>query len=306
MKVGCIDIGTNSMRLLLANYKDDSITDRKKYVNSTRIGQGVDDKGFIKDSAMKINIDALKEYKKICDENNCDKVFCIGTSALRDAKNSDEFIYLAKKEANIDVEIITGEDEAYLGFNGVLQGIKEKENILVIDIGGGSTEFIFGDECNIKFSKSEDIGAVRMTERFLNGSLSKDLEIIEMDKYINEKIDETVKTIKKYNINKVIGIGGTATSISAINQELEVYSMEKIHNSIITLDEVKKILHKIKNMTLNDKKRVKGLQEKRADIIVAGVEILYIIMKNLEIDSITVSEYDNLEGLVHKKMGKMS
>lgn len=306
MKVGCIDIGTNSMRLLLANYKDDNITDRKKYANSTRIGQGVDDKGFIKDSAMKINIDALKEYKKICDENNCDKVFCIGTSALRDAKNSDEFIYLAKKEANIDVEIITGEDEAYLGFNGVLQGIKEKENILVIDIGGGSTEFIFGDECNIKFSKSEDIGAVRMTERFLNGSLSKDLEIIEMDKYINEKIDETVKTIKKYNINKVIGIGGTATSISAINQELEVYSMEKIHNSIITLDEVKKILHKIKNMTLNDKKRVKGLQEKRADIIVAGVEILYIIMKNLEINSITVSEYDNLEGLVHKKMGKMS
>ena len=306
MKVGCIDIGTNSMRLLLANYKDDNITDRKKYVNSTRIGQGVDDKGFIKDSAIKIKIDALKEYKKICDENNCDKVFCIGTSALRDAKNSDEFIYLAKKEANIDVEIITGEDEAYLGFNGVLQGIKEKENILVIDIGGGSTEFIFGDECNIKFSKSEDIGAVRMTERFLNASLSKDLEIIEMDKYINEKIDETVKTIKKYNINKVIGIGGTATSISAINQELEVYSMEKIHNSIITLDEVKKILHKIKNMTLNDKKRVKGLQEKRADIIVAGVEILYIIMKNLEIDSITVSEYDNLEGLVHKKMGKMS
>ena len=116
----------------------------------------------------------------------------------------------------------------------------------------------------------------------------------------------TLEYLKQNKISKIVGIGGTITSLSAMNQELEVYSMEKIHNSKISLNEIELILQNLKKMTLSDKKSLKGLQPKRADIITAGVEILYTIMKNIEIDEIIVSEYDNLEGLMCQNTKNMS
>ena len=132
------------------------------------------------------------------------------------------------------------------------------------------------------------------------------LDIIHMDKTNLEELKNTLEFIKKDKIKKLVGIGGTITSLSAINQELEVYSMDKIHNSKVTLNEIELILQNLKKMTLNDKKTLKGLQPKRADIITAGVEILHTIMKNLEIKEITVSEYDNLEGLMCQNIKNMS
>ena len=290
MKIGTIDIGTNSMRLLTAQYKDGKIIDRKKYVNTTRIGQGVDSNGYISKEAIDRNIQALKEFKGICDEYKCDYICCMGTSALRDSKNSKEFVELAKKEANVDVEIITGDRESNLGFLGVLEGLESEnsEEILVIDIGGGSTEFIVGDKDGVAFCKSENVGALRLTEKFF------------------ETIQGTIDIVKSRNVKKLVGIGGTVTSVSAINQKLEVYSMEKVHNSKICKKELDEILQMLKNMTLEDKKRLKGLQPKRADIITAGVVILDIIMEKLEINEIIVSEYDNLEGLMCQISKKMS
>lgn len=304
MKIGAIDIGTNSMRLLICDYKEGKITNRKKFVNTTRIGKNVDENGFINESAIKNNILALSDYKKICEDEKCEKIFVIATSALRDAKNKTEFVKLAKEKLDLEVFIISGKEESELGFMGVLEGSFEEENILVIDIGGGSTEFIVGDKFGIKFSKSENVGAVRMTEKFLKDE--NNLKYEDMENFIQEVIFETINKVNSFDIKKVIGIGGTVSSVSAINQELEIYSMEKIHGSEISSFEIKKILQNLKNMTLNDKKRVKGLQEKRADIIVAGVNILDIIMKNIKKDKIIVSEYDNLEGLVCQKLKKMS
>ena len=127
-----------------------------------------------------------------------------------------------------------------------------------------------------------------------------------MSEFIEREIKDTINYLKEREINKLVGIGGTITSLSAINQELEVYSMEKIHGSEINIDEIEKILQNLKKMTLNDKKTLKGLQSKRADIITAGVKILHIIMKKLELSDIVVSEYDNLEGLICLKAKKMS
>lgn len=308
MKIGTIDIGTNSMRLLVAIYENGKIIDRKKYVNTTRIGQGVDDKGYISKEAIDRNIQALKEFKAICEEEECKYIYCMGTSALRDSKNSSEFIELAKKETNINVEVITGQRESNLGFLGVLEGVEDNddEEILVIDIGGGSTEFIVGDRQGVKFCKSENIGALRLTEKFLKTELVSDDELESTIKFINETIENTINTIKERNIKKLVGIGGTITSVSAINQKLEVYSMEKVHNSKICKKEVDEILQMLKNMTLKDKKTLNGLQPKRADIITAGVVILNIIMEKLELNQIVVSEYDNLEGLMCQMAKKMS
>lgn len=306
MKVGAIDIGTNSMRLLICDYIDNKIDNRVKFVNTTRIGKGVDKNGYISEEAINRNIMALKEFYNICKENNCEKIYAIGTSALRDSKNKDKFIELAKEESKIDVEIITGEEESNLGFKGVLEGINSEDDILVLDIGGGSTEFIIGNIDGIKFSKSENVGALRMTEKFLTKDPICENEFDNMSLFIEKEISNTLDYIKNKGIRKIVGIGGTITSLSAMNQELEVYSMEKIHNSSISKCEIKKILQNLKKLTLSDKKELKGLQAKRADIITTGVKILDIIIENLEIENIMVSEYDNLEGLICQKLKKMS
>ncbi|WP_296646218.1 Ppx/GppA phosphatase family protein [Romboutsia sp. 13368] len=306
MRIGTIDIGTNSMRLLIADYIDGNLVNRKKYVNTTRIGQGVDEQGYISEDAIERNIDALVEFSRICKEKGCKTVYCMGTSALRDSKNKDVFIKLAKEKTDIDVEIISGEKESHLGFMGVLEGLDEVEDILVVDIGGGSTEFIIGNEDGIRFSKSENVGALRMTEKFLNQDPINEDEFKDMSNFIYDEVKNTLECVKNHKVKKIVGIGGTITSLSAMNQALEVYSMEKIHNSKISLNEIELILQNLKKMTLSDKKSLKGLQPKRADIITAGVEILYTIMKNIEIDEITVSEYDNLEGLMCQNIKNMS
>lgn len=310
MRIGAIDIGTNSMRLLIADYKDGNLLNREKFVNTTRIGEGVDKKGYISQEAIQRNIDGLIDFNRMCKDRKCEKVYCIGTSALRDSKNGDDFIQLAKNKADIDVEIISGKEESTLGFIGVAEGLtdrlKEEESILVLDIGGGSTEFILGNLKGIKFNKSENIGAVRMTEKFLKADPISEEEFKSMIRFIEEQINDTIEFLKNKKIDKVVGIGGTITSISAINQELETYSMEKIHNSSVDIEEVEKILQNLKKMTLNDKKNLKGLQPKRADIITSGVKILQVIMKKIEIKNIIVSEYDNLEGLICRKSQKMS
>lgn len=306
MKIGTIDIGTNSMRLLIADYIDGKIEGRKKYVNTTRIGQGVDKEGYIREEALKRNLDALEEFAKICEDEKCKAIYCMGTSALRDSKNGNVFVDRAKESTGINVDIISGNEESNLGFIGVLEGLEGDEPILVIDIGGGSTEFIIGDREGIKFAKSENVGALRMTEKFLKQDPICEEEFNQMSDFIYKEVKDTLDYINEKGIKKLVGIGGTITSLSAMNQELEVYSMEKIHNSEVSIEDIKKILQNLKQMTLNDKKTLKGLQAKRADIITAGVEILNIIMENLEIEKIIVSEYDNLEGLMCHKSKKMS
>ena len=308
MRVGTIDIGTNSMRLLIADYKNNKIENREKYINTTRIGQGVDKEGYITEEAMQRNLKALKEFSDKCKEEKCEKVYCMGTSALRDSKNGQDFVNRAKELTNIDVKIICGDEESNLGFMGVLEGTdgNKKDDILVIDIGGGSTEFIIGNEEGIKFCKSENVGALRMTEKFITTDPISDEEFDAMIDFIEETISFTLDSIKHMHISKLVGIGGAITSLSAMNQQLEVYSMEKVHNSVVTKKDLEKILQNLKNMTLNDKKTIKGLQPKRADIITAGVKILHIIMKKLEFETIVISEYDNLEGLLCQKAKNMS
>lgn len=301
MKIGAIDIGTNSMRLLTTDLIDNKLTNRKKYVNTTRIGQGVDENGFITEEAMERNINALKEYHDKCLDYGCEKIYCMGTSALRDSKNRSEFIKRAKEEAGIDVNVVDGEIEAKLGFSGVTNGIDKEGDILVIDIGGGSTEFIFGNKEGIERNVSINIGALRLTEKYLSEGYS-DSAFSDMRKFINEQIKDIVAYLNEKEIGCVCGIGGTITSLSAVNQNLEVYSMEKVHGSVITREEVQKMMDKFVSCSDEERKHINGLQPKRADIIAAGTEILICIMDNLSKKEVVVSEYDNLEGIAYSSI----
>lgn len=301
MKIGAIDIGTNSMRLLTTDLIDNKLTNRKKYVNTTRIGQGVDENGFITEEAMERNINALKEYHDKCLDYGCEKIYCMGTSALRDSKNRSEFIKRAKDEAGIDVNVVDGEIEAKLGFSGVTNGIDKEGDILVIDIGGGSTEFIFGNKEGIERNVSINIGALRLTEKYLSEGYS-DSAFSDMRKFINEQIKDIVAYLNEKEIGCVCGIGGTITSLSAVNQNLEVYSMEKVHGSVITREEVQKMMDKFVSCSDEERKHINGLQPKRADIIAAGTEILICIIDSLSKKEVVVSEYDNLEGIAYSSI----
>ena len=145
-----------------------------------------------------------------------------------------------------------------------------------------------------------------MTEKFITTDPISDEEFSSMTNFIEDTISSTINKIETMNISKLVGIGGAITSLSAMNQQLEVYSMEKVHNSVVTKKDLEKILQNLKIMTLNDKKALKGLQPKRADIITAGVKILHIVMEKLEIEKIMISEYDNLEGLMCQNSKNMS
>lgn len=303
MRVATVDIGTNSMRLLIADYEDNKIINRKKYVEVTRIGKGVDERGMISKDAINLNSEVLERFINLAKSKNCEKICVIGTSALRDSKNSEEFVKKAYEKTGINVEIISGEMEANLGFLGIKSILDEKKYTLTIDIGGGSTEFILGNNHgDLVFSKSENIGVVRLTERFLKDDIPTDIQIIEMNKYIEAVTSDTIQVLKTYDIGKVIGIGGTATSISAIIQQMEIYCSDKVHNSKIYYDEIVDIYKNLKSMTIQEKKMIVGIQPKRADVIFTGVCIMKKIMSMLDIEYITVSEYDNLEGMIYFMM----
>lgn len=298
MKVAGIDIGTNSMRLLMTDFfsegKDQSeFKNRKKEVKITRMGKGVDADRMIEPETFRYNIDSFEEFVEKARDRKAERIFAIGTSALRDAKNGEEFVAEAERSTGIKINIISGNLEAELGFYGVSQGVKENGRILILDIGGGSTEFVIGSQIEgIVFKKSIDIGAVRLTDNFGE-------DLYSMTNFILSEVNDLRDLIERYTVKQIVGIGGTISTVSAINLCLAPYDSDRVHNSKISLSEVECILRSLSILSLEERKKVVGLQPERADIIVAGVNILLGIMNKLHIKNLTVSEYDNLEGLIY-------
>lgn len=300
MKLASIDIGTNSMRLLIADYET-HFTEREKFVDVTRIGRGVDQNGFISEEAMERNIHSLKNFVDKARREECEEIFIMGTSALRDSKNKEEFVRRVQKATGLMVDIISGDEEALLGFYGVAADLRESGCVLILDIGGGSTEFILGDKYKgILFSKSEDIGSVRLTEKFIQNDPPTMAELRAMDAFIYQMTKQTIAILKTYPIKKLIGIGGTATSVSAMVQKLEPYDSDKVHQSLILEEEIQAVFLEALSQTQSQRMMMKGLQPQRADVIIAGMNIMKNLMRQLEIKDIVISEYDNLEGLIYR------
>lgn len=301
-KLASIDIGTNSMRLLIAE-QGEELENRKKYIDITRMGHGVDSHGFINEETMERNLEALHQFIDLARREKVDDIYVMGTSALRDSKNRNEFVKKAKELTGVQVEVIGGKQEALLGFCGAIAGLKTSGYVLIIDIGGGSTEFMLGSrEEGILFSESLNIGALRMTEKFVKNDKVSMEERNQIAEFVNRDMDSIIEFLEAYPITQLIGIGGTITTYSAIVQNMKTYDMNKIHNSTIRREQVSYLVDFMAGQTLEERKTVSGLQPKRADIIVAGGVILETILKKLHRDSITVSEYDNLEGLIYHNM----
>lgn len=294
-----IDIGTNSTRMLIFREdKHGKLFRVNKSVRYTRMGQGVNQTKKLHPDAIKRNLEALEEFKGIAADYDVQDMMIFGTSALRDAENSQEFVALAKKNLDLDVKIISGEEEAELGFLGVSQCFAER--ILIFDIGGGSTEIICGEGSDLKKMMSLNLGCVRSTEAYIKNDPPEAAELEAMNRDALAQLKAALAGYEAFKPYTMVGIGGTATTISTIQQKLKIYNSEKVHQSRIAKTELEAILTDLSAKTTAQRSEIVGLEAKRADIIVAGASILKDILEAAKEDSFVVCDYDNLEGAAYR------
>lgn len=299
-RIAAIDLGTNSMRLLLCEVEKGIFKNKKKEIITTRIGKNLSQSGVMSEKAMNKNIEALKYFKKKAEDFGVEEIIVIATSAVRDANNKDVFIKNTKNQTGLDIRVISGDEEAYIGMLGATYGANPDESILIVDVGGGSTELVLSKDKVIKYSTSINAGAVRMTENYIMNNPIADNDVKNLEKCLDELFCETLAKLSKEAINRIIAIGGTVTTAAAIYYEMEVYNQEKIHNTMLNSIFINELFEKLKLMSVCERYKVKGLEKERADIIPAGLYIIKFLMNRLKKESIFVSENDNLEGTVIK------
>jgi exopolyphosphatase/guanosine-5'-triphosphate,3'-diphosphate pyrophosphatase len=322
MKLAAIDIGTNSTRLLISGCKKKSgstykLTTFAREMEITRIGKNLDKTGLISKHSAEETMEVLSSYLKKIKGEGVENFRVVGTSALRKAKNTTWFKKLINEKLGINVEVITGIEEARLSFYGALRDMDinklskklgilshqtDLKNILVIDIGGGSTEFILGShEDKIILVQSIDLGCVNLTERFIKNSAGKpgNQELTKLNAFISTRLIDLVNKIKKLGFSILIGLAGTISTLAAVDLELIVYSKNKIHHHILSEQKVRRIYGIFCSVSLEERKKIAGLDPKRADIIISGTAILLQIMNMLDVEKLLVSEDDILDGIVY-------
>ncbi len=289
-----IDIGTNSVRLLMAekDEKGEWKTLRKE-LRSTRLGEGMTDKATIGQGAKERTLSAVGEFTAMAKLEGAEDIFAYGTSIMRDASNGEEFADEVTAASGVPVRILSGKEEAYYSYIGAAgtSGVITS----VVDIGGGSTEICVGFGTDVGARHSFRLGCVRCSKQFDTTTARGRAEL---KKHCFTLFRETDLMESMRNVKRWIGVGGTVTSLSSMLQELEVYDSSKVQDYVIHPEDVSKILKKLSKMSYDDKCHMKGLLPSRADIIVAGVVILDSLMEYFALSEITVSDRDLSEGLL--------
>ena len=286
MLYGVIDIGSNSARLMM----HDGVKTLYKKVKITRLAENMGDAKILTDSAMDRTANAVADFVRFAKQESVDIIYAFATAAVRYAVNSAVFLSKVKALCGIDVEVVSGDVEAELGCKGALNG----KDGGVIDIGGASAEIIVYQNGNKTYGKSLDVGVVKLKYR-----CGQDKQAV---------IEFSENKIKEYGnipFAKFYGIGGTATSIAAMLLELENYNPDLVNGFDIKIDDLAKLTEKLFSLSVEQRKNLKGLQPERAEVIAGGCALMLCIMKKIGIDSITVSESDNLEGYLMLKTEKI-
>ena len=302
-RVSCIDIGTNTALLLIADLETESGTINPVYHKQTivRLGKNVDAEKVIDPEALQRLIDSLSDYRRLSDEYDTETIIAAGTSALRDAKNHHEVINEVARKTGITIQCISGMVEAELTFSGAVAGMSNIPDLFtVIDIGGGSTEISMGSVRAVTESVSMDIGSVRLTERFFSTLPPPPPEFEAAKKSINELLSKSILpffTARKH----VYGVAGTLTTIAQVAQGLKHFDALKVHNFPLRFNDVHAFLEKLKESNLENIISL-GIPEGRADVITMGTLILHQFMRLLGIEHIHVSIQGLRFGLAQKEL----
>lgn len=298
--IAAIDLGTNTIRLLIGrpkqNKKFDILYSDQKI---TRTGQGLSRDGYLKKRSINKIISVLWDFKDKIDSSGVKKIIVVATSALREAKNSEELIGEIKLKIGFDVNIISGEEEGRLTLLGVTNGIgRTYSNALIVDIGGGSTEFIRVQRERLKKILSVDLGVVSLTEGYLLSDSVNKKEILEIDKEILKKILAIGKELRIEKGMNLIGTAGTFTTLVAIDLAIKVYNPERVNGHVLTLKKIKDIFKILICATLKERKRILGLERGREDLIIPGTAIVIKIMEHFHCKEVIVSDYGLREGIL--------
>lgn len=292
-KRGIIDIGTNSVRLLIAEKTDgDEWRTLVKQLSSSRLGEGMTDTASLSACAMERTMKAIKTFVEEARAVGVTDLSAYGTSIMRDAKEAGAFADEVTKETGVPVKILSGQEEAfysYVGAAGTASVVTA-----VVDIGGGSTEICMGYGTDIGYRQSFNIGCVRCSSQFDTTSARG---LGELKKYCFEQFrtSNQMSSVKRW-----VCVGGTATTVAAILQQMDTYDAEKIQGYAVKEKDVSRLLKELSSMSYDERCQVKGLMPERADIIVAGVAILDSLMEYYALDEVAVSDRDLQEGLLEQ------
>ena len=298
-RVAAIDCGTNSVRLLIADIVDGRLTDLERRMEIVRLGQGVDQTGTLAPEALERTFSAMRGYAKLIDLHGAEKTRVVATSATRDARNRADFVNGVLEIFGVAPEVISGDEEAHLSFTGATSDLVERRQIrpyLVVDIGGGSTEFVLGSS-SVQAAKSVDIGCVRMTERHLQGDPPTPDQFADAVADIDAGLRAAREVVPVDEARTLVGLAGSVTTVAGMALELPAYDPEKIHLSRITAEKVHAITKRLMHASRAERAAVPVMHPGRVDVIAAGALILDRIMREFNFGAVVVSEHDILDGI---------
>ncbi|MGX2995150.1 Ppx/GppA phosphatase family protein [Streptomyces sp. JNUCC 64] len=306
-RVAAIDCGTNSIRLLVADVDPatGALTDLDRRMTIVRLGQGVDRTGRLAPEALERTFAACREYAAVIAEHGAERLRFVATSASRDAENRDDFVRGVREILGVDPEVITGDQEAEFSFTGATRGLTGRADLdrpyLVVDIGGGSTEFVVGDD-HVRAARSVDIGCVRMTERHLahDGTVTdpptpERVAAIRAD--VEAALDLAEQTVPLREARTLVGLAGSVTTVAAIALDLPAYDSSAIHHSRIPYERVRAITERLLTSTHAERAAIPVLHPGRVDVIGPGALVLLAIMERTGASEVVVSEHDILDGI---------
>ena len=292
MRVAVIGLGSNSLRMLVVNIQDGHLRDRKRYREGLRIFEALDENRCISSAMMERAAAQTAAFCQAAREEGAEDISLFATSAVRDARNQEDFVLAIQHSCGYPVEICSGEEEAALSFWGACT----QEDCGLIDIGGGSTEIAVGKGRRIDFSDSLQLGAVRL---FRERTIASAQDAYQLSREMEGSIRE--KLLSFSLPEKWVGVGGTFTAAAALALGAHWEHKEKIHGCPLTLETTEKSIELLSPLSVEERRLLPGVQPQRADIIVHGLAILHSCFQVLGCREITVSEYGNLEGFAKKK-----
>ncbi len=298
---GLLEIGTNSIKCMAFRRVEDKfefVVDKQVI---TQLGEGYLKSALISKEALSRTCKELKKAKKELLDLGCQEIDLIGTMILRRAENREMVVKQISEDLGLELKVLTGEEEAQYSFKAAVRtlALEGDEKILVVDSGGGSSEAIFGEKGKILHAQSIDIGAVTLTEKFnLDNVVSHEI-IMSCEQYVN-RVFTTLD--KEYQCSKLVVIGGSATTVSAMIQELDPYDSTKVQGSIVAMEQLFELQDKVANLTTEQRKELVGLSPKRANIILGGIIIIGCILDRSNIREMIVCDRGLRYGYAYSMM----
>jgi exopolyphosphatase/guanosine-5'-triphosphate,3'-diphosphate pyrophosphatase len=299
-RVASIDVGTNTVRLLILEKEPDGgLREIAQERAITRLGEGMDTEKRLLDHRMDGTISVLAEFRKKCQKFEPLTIRAVATSAVREAGNQGEFVLRAREEAGIEIEVIPWEKEAGLMIAGVLWKLPGAEKrILAFDIGGGSTEFMLVRGREIVSAAGTFLGTVRLTEKFISYHPIEENEYDTLEAYLCRELKSIKEKLSDFPPEILVGTAGTVTTLAAIDGDVYPYDPEKIHGQTLTRARVEGILENLKRKSLDERLAMKTMEKGREDLIIVGGALTLEIMRTFGCDLLTISEYGLREGTI--------